>query len=87
MNDEIVEKPKNGYTESDEEALNHVDNSSKWLMRFRLFLALIQHEPSILAQCVSRSATKIERSNKLLHSAAENSLWYREFHSFHIISI
>uniref|UniRef100_A0A914D002 Conserved oligomeric Golgi complex subunit 1 n=1 Tax=Acrobeloides nanus TaxID=290746 RepID=A0A914D002_9BILA len=74
VNDEIVVTSKNGYTESDEEALNHVDNSSKWLMRFRLFLALIQHEPSILAQCVSRSATKIERSNKLLHSAAENSL-------------
>ena len=47
----------------------------KWLVRFRIFLALVQHEPSVLCQCMNSKTEHIVQCNKLLHSAAEQALW------------
>uniref|UniRef100_A0AC34QBC3 Uncharacterized protein n=1 Tax=Panagrolaimus sp. JU765 TaxID=591449 RepID=A0AC34QBC3_9BILA len=44
------------------------------LMKFRLFLGLVQHEPSTLCLCMNRKTEHIIQCNKLLHSAAEKAL-------------
>uniref|UniRef100_A0A183BMZ9 Conserved oligomeric Golgi complex subunit 1 n=1 Tax=Globodera pallida TaxID=36090 RepID=A0A183BMZ9_GLOPA len=47
---------------------------SQWLALFRLLLALVQHEPSVLCQCMSRNVDKIVRCNRTLHKATEQAL-------------
>lgn len=44
------------------------------LMKFRLFLGLVQHEPSTLCLCMNRKTEHIIQCNKMLHSAAEKAL-------------
>uniref|UniRef100_A0A915M096 Uncharacterized protein n=1 Tax=Meloidogyne javanica TaxID=6303 RepID=A0A915M096_MELJA len=46
----------------------------KWLSIFRLLLALVQHEPSILCQCMNHNLERIVNCNKLLHNATEEAL-------------
>jgi hypothetical protein len=50
------------------------ESREEWLMKFRLFLGLVQHEPSVLCQCMNGNVEKIVKCNKTLHSAAENAL-------------
>ncbi|KAL3100995.1 hypothetical protein niasHS_001455 [Heterodera schachtii] len=47
---------------------------SRWLAVFRLLLALVQHEPSMLCQCMNRNVDKIVRCNRTLHKATERAL-------------
>uniref|UniRef100_A0A914GRA2 Conserved oligomeric Golgi complex subunit 1 n=1 Tax=Globodera rostochiensis TaxID=31243 RepID=A0A914GRA2_GLORO len=47
---------------------------SQWLALFRLLLALVQHEPSVLCQCMNRNVDKIVRCNRTLHKATEQAL-------------
>ena len=60
-------------TSAENESSNAERN--KWLARFRIYLALVQHEPSVLCQCMGRNTELIIQCNKMLHSAAENALW------------
>lgn len=53
-----------------------LEERERWLTRFRLYLALVQHEPSVLCQCMNGNAEKIVACNKTLHAAAENALWF-----------
>lgn len=54
---------------------NLVEEQTKWLARFRLFLTFVQHKPSILCLCMNKNAEKIKLCNEILHSASEISLW------------
>ncbi|KAL7074456.1 hypothetical protein ACQ4LE_006836 [Meloidogyne hapla] len=46
----------------------------KWLSIFRLLLALVQHEPSILCNCMNHNLERIVNCNKMLHNATEEAL-------------
>uniref|UniRef100_A0A914QM11 Uncharacterized protein n=1 Tax=Panagrolaimus davidi TaxID=227884 RepID=A0A914QM11_9BILA len=72
MTKRITKLPKFNDEASGSESLTIEKN--KWLSRFRIYLALVQHEPSILCQCMGRNTELIIQCNKLLHSAAENAL-------------
>uniref|UniRef100_A0A7E4UPL7 Conserved oligomeric Golgi complex subunit 1 n=1 Tax=Panagrellus redivivus TaxID=6233 RepID=A0A7E4UPL7_PANRE len=61
-------------TEEAEREAPEGDVRNFWLTRFRLFLALVQHEPAVLCQCMGRNTEAIIGCNKLLHTAAEKSL-------------
>jgi hypothetical protein len=52
---------------------------SRWTSVFRLLLALVQHEPSILCQCMNRNLDRIVQCNRILHTATEHALWYGKF--------
>uniref|UniRef100_A0A914Y702 Conserved oligomeric Golgi complex subunit 1 n=1 Tax=Panagrolaimus superbus TaxID=310955 RepID=A0A914Y702_9BILA len=72
MTKRIATLPKFNSETSGSENLTAEKN--KWLSRFRIYLALVQHEPSVLCQCMGRNTELIIQCNKLLHSAAENAL-------------
>ena len=48
----------------------------QWLSLFRLLLALVQHEPSILCQCMNHNLDRIVNCNRMLHTATEGALWF-----------
>jgi hypothetical protein len=47
-----------------------------WLAQFRLLLALVQHEPSVLCQCMNHQLDRIVACNRSLHTATERALWW-----------
>jgi hypothetical protein len=56
-------------------AENSHEQRQRWLSIFRLLLALVQHEPSVLCQCMNRNLERIVQCNRVLHTATEQALW------------
>ncbi|CAD5208644.1 unnamed protein product [Bursaphelenchus xylophilus] len=50
------------------------DENQKWLKEFRLYLALVQFEPSVISQCMGDDTNSAVEANKILHQAAETAL-------------
>ena len=50
------------------------EENTRWLKEFRLYLALVHYEPSILNQCMFDDTEKAVQGNQLLRGAAENAL-------------
>ncbi|CAD5205901.1 unnamed protein product [Bursaphelenchus okinawaensis] len=50
------------------------DENQRWLKEFRLYLALVQFEPSIISQCMGDDTESAVEANKVLHQAAETAL-------------
>jgi hypothetical protein len=62
--------------EEEKKEEENINIREKWLSLFRLLLALVQHEPSILCQCMNHNLEKIVNCNKMLHNATEEALWF-----------
>lgn len=56
--------------------INAVEAQTKWLSTFCVFLAFVQHKPSIFCLCMNRDSQRISRCNKTLYSVTELALWY-----------
>lgn len=50
------------------------EENQRWLKEFRLYLAFVQYEPSIINQCMFDDTEKAVQCNQLLRGAAENAL-------------
>ncbi|KAI6231285.1 putative thioredoxin [Aphelenchoides besseyi] len=57
-------------------ALLPSEENQRWLREFRLFLALVQYEPSIISQCMFDDTEKAVEGNRMLRTAAETALWF-----------
>ncbi|KAI6180081.1 putative thioredoxin [Aphelenchoides besseyi] len=55
-------------------ALLPSEENQRWLREFRLFLALVQYEPSIISQCMFDDTEKAVEGNRMLRTAAETAL-------------
>nr|CAD2127890.1 unnamed protein product [Meloidogyne enterolobii] len=62
------------FNNNNENIITTRELREKWLSIFRLLLALVQHEPSILCQCMNHNLERIVNCNKLLHNATEEAL-------------
>jgi hypothetical protein len=64
---------------SNNSSSNNRDLRAHWLAQFRLLLALVQHEPSVLCQCMNHQLDRIVACNRSLHTATERALWWALF--------
>ncbi|KAI6238270.1 putative thioredoxin [Aphelenchoides fujianensis] len=64
----------NGADPADPQPLLPSEENQRWLREFRLFLALVQYEPSIISHCMFDETEKAVEGNRLLRGAAENAL-------------
>jgi hypothetical protein len=55
------------------------EENQRWLKDFRLYLALVQYEPSVISQCMFDNTEKAVEANQMLRAAAENALWLGSF--------
>ncbi|KAI6209091.1 putative thioredoxin [Aphelenchoides besseyi] len=63
-------------------ALLPSEENQRWLREFRLFLALVQYEPSIISQCMFDDTEKAVEGNRMLRTAAETALWFVCFSNY-----
>jgi hypothetical protein len=50
------------------------EENQRWLKNFRLYLALVQHEPSVISYCMFDDVEKAVQANQMLREAAESAL-------------
>ncbi|KAI6171503.1 Conserved oligomeric Golgi complex subunit 1 [Aphelenchoides bicaudatus] len=61
-------------TDNEQHALLPSEENQRWLKNFRLYLALVQHEPSVISHCMFDNVEKAVQANQMLREAAENAL-------------